>query len=500
VNVVILARDARVRHPETVDPHAPIRLQDRDLSGEIPTGMSGERILVVDDSATIRRVVEMTLLRAGFVVDCAVDGQDGIQRAQQSPPDLVLLDFVMPRMNGYQFCHALRGIANLRETPVVLMSAKGDKIGEQFIEQTGAVDAITKPFSPDALLAVVEHVIAKWKGRAATPAPEEPAERVASPASPETDAAEAAGARVADAAAAAALALATRTVDVVLRERPELAEAAAVLRQAVAQSLPREALVKLGAELRALEPGEPGQEALRGDLALVPLGEVLQLMQLQKQTGVLEVSREAVEVSICFRDGVIDLAQSRGGPQEMLLGRYLLEEDLISKQDLDMLLKNRTGKRLLGDQLVKLGYILPDDLQRALTRQTSELVYEILRWRTGLFRFAKDARRPEAEAAHLDLPVASILLEGFRRVDEWRLIEEQIESFDMVLVRDDEAIDRMGSGRLTREEALVLDFVNGRNTVRDIADRTRMGSFEVSRVLYRLLQVGLIRKRSEKAA
>jgi hypothetical protein len=212
------------------------------------------------------------------------------------------------------------------------------------------------------------------------------------------------------------------------------------------------------------------------------------------------VQRDSVEVSICFRDGVIDLAQSHGGPQEMLLGRYLLEEDLVSKQDLEMLLKNRTGKRLLGDQLVKLGYILPDDLQRALTRQTSELVYEVLRWRTGTFAFAKDARRPEADAAHLDLPVASILLEGFRRVDEWRLIEEHIDSFDMILVRDDEAIDRMGSGRLTREEALALDFVNGRNTVRDIAERTRMGSFEVSRVLYRLLQVGLIRKRSEKAA
>ena len=459
--------------------------------------MSGERILVVDDSATIRRVVEMTLLRAGFVVDCAVDGHDGIQHAQQTPPDLILLDFVMPRMNGYQFCHALRGIANLRDTPVVLMSAKGDKIGEQFIEQTGAVDAITKPFSPEALLGVVEHVIAKWRGRATVPT-DDSAERASS--EPPAEPTELAGMSVADAAAEAAMAIASRTIEVVVRERPELGEAAQALREAVAQALPREALIKLGAELRALDPGEPGEEALHGNLALVPLGEVLQLLQLQKQTGVLDVGLDGVEVSICFREGVIDLAQSRGGPQEMLLGRYLLEEDLISKQDLDMLIKNRTGKRLLGDQLVKLGYILPDDLLRALTRQTSELVYEVLRWRTGSFRFAKDARRPEAEAAHLDLPVASILLEGFRRVDEWRVIEEHIENFEMILVRDDEAIDRMGSGRLTREEALVLDFVNGRNTVRDIAERTRMGSFEVSRVLYRLLQVGLIRKRSEKAA
>jgi DNA-binding response OmpR family regulator len=478
---------------------APASNQGAASQGSPSRTMSGERILVVDDSATIRRVVEMTLLRAGFVVDCAVDGQDGLQRAQQNPPELVLLDFVMPRMNGYQFCHALRGIANLKDTPVVLMSAKGDKIGEQFVEQTGAVDAITKPFSPDTLLAVVEHVITKWKGRAApgTTAEESTDETpVASP-----DPTESAGQRIADAAQAIAMRLASQTVGVLIREHPGLLGEAQELEAAVASSFGRESLSQLGAELRSLEPGEHGEEALSGDLALIPLGEVLQLLQLQKQTGVLEVAREGIELSVCFREGVIDLAQSRGGPQELLLGRYLMEEDLISKQDLDMLLKNRAGsKRLLGDQLVKLGYILADDLQRALARQTSELVYEVLRWRTGRFRFLKGAHRPEADAARLDLPVASILLEGFRRVDEWRLIEEQIQSFDMVLHRDDEAIDRMGSGRLTRDEALVLDFVNGRHTVRDIAERSRMGSFEVSRVLYRLLQVGLIRKRSANAA
>ncbi|MBI2893298.1 MAG: response regulator [Deltaproteobacteria bacterium] len=460
--------------------------------------MAGERILVVDDSATIRRVVEMTLVRAGFAVECAVDGQDGIARAQESPPDLVLLDFVMPRMNGYQFCHALRGIANLRDTPVVLMSAKGDKIGGQFVEQTGAVDAITKPFSPDALLAVVEHVIAKWKGRSTPEAT--PEERTDENPPVAEDLNERAAQRLADAAQEIAVRVATRTVEAVIRQRPELAPLVRELESSVAAAFGRDALDRLGAELRALEAGERGLQALAGDLGMVPLGEILQLLQLQKQTGVLEIQGEPAEIAICFRDGVIDLAQSRGGPQDMLLGRYLIEEDLISKQDLDMLLKNRTGNRLLGDQLVKLGYILADDLHRALTRQTSELIYEVLRWRGGTFRFSKGARRPEADAARLDLPVASILLEGFRRVDEWRLIEQHIESFDLVLHRDDEAIDRMGSGRLTREEALVLDFVNGRNTVRDIAERSRMGSFEVSRVLYRLLQVGLIRKRSANAA
>jgi CheY-like chemotaxis protein len=64
---------------------------------------------------------------------------------------LVLLDFVMPRMNGYQFCRELRAKDELKNLPVVLMSAKGDKIRGQFVKQTGAVDAITKPFDAPAV-------------------------------------------------------------------------------------------------------------------------------------------------------------------------------------------------------------------------------------------------------------------------------------------------------------------------------------------------------------
>src|SRR6185295_8131616 len=86
--------------------------------------------------------------------------------------DLVLLDFVMPRMNGYQFCRELRSNPAHRALPVVLMSAKGDKIRGQFVQQTGAVDAITKPFDARALVAVIEGALAKTAEGRARPVPE----------------------------------------------------------------------------------------------------------------------------------------------------------------------------------------------------------------------------------------------------------------------------------------------------------------------------------------
>src|SRR5689334_783052 len=135
--------------------------------------MSPARVLVVDDSPTILKVVSAILARNGYEPAAARDGLAGIEMIKRGPKfDLVLLDFVMPRMNGYQFCRELRSNAAHRGLPVVLMSAKGDKIRGQFVQQTGAVDAITKPFEARALVAVIEGALAKTAEGRARPVPE----------------------------------------------------------------------------------------------------------------------------------------------------------------------------------------------------------------------------------------------------------------------------------------------------------------------------------------
>src|SRR6478752_3228622 len=125
-----------------------------------PVEMSA-RILVVDDSPTIRKVVCAILEASSFSALPAQDGQEALELLLTERVDLVLLDFVMPRMNGYQFCRELRAQPRLRGLPVVLMSAKGDKIRGQFVQQTGATDAITKPFDARGLVAVVEAALKK---------------------------------------------------------------------------------------------------------------------------------------------------------------------------------------------------------------------------------------------------------------------------------------------------------------------------------------------------
>src|SRR6185312_10119735 len=126
--------------------------------------MAGELVLVIDDSPTITKVVQLVLTKAGYRVQTAADGEQGLQAVRAQRPDLILLDFVMPRMNGYQFCRELTADAKLRDIPVILMSAKGDQVGERFVKVMGIVDYITKPFSPEAITAVVQHAIGKYAG------------------------------------------------------------------------------------------------------------------------------------------------------------------------------------------------------------------------------------------------------------------------------------------------------------------------------------------------
>src|SRR3954467_3775689 len=135
--------------------------------------MAGELVLVIDDSPTITKVVQLVLTKAGYQVQTAVDGEQGLVAVRSQRPALILLDFVMPRMNGSQFCRELTADAKLRDIPVVLMSAKGDQVGERFVKVMGIVDYITKPFSPEAITAVVQHTIEKYPRKSA----EQPGEK-----------------------------------------------------------------------------------------------------------------------------------------------------------------------------------------------------------------------------------------------------------------------------------------------------------------------------------
>jgi hypothetical protein len=146
--------------------------------------------------------------------------------------------------------------------------------------------------------------------------------------------------------------------------------------------------------------------------------------------------------------------------------------------------------------LVASGRVTEAQLKDALSRQASELIYEVLRWKRGRFELRREPSSPQADRARLGLPVGSVIMEGFRRVDEWRIVETTLGSFDSVLQRDPMAIEALDAARLSRAERVVLDAIDGERTVREIVIASHMSSFDACRALGQFLEARVVRRRA----
>ncbi|MFI2645108.1 response regulator transcription factor [Streptomyces sp. NPDC018610] len=115
-----------------------------------------KRVLVVDDDPTVSEVVSGYLDRAGFAVDVAADGPTATARAAARPPDLVVLDLMLPGMDGLEVCRRIRANGPL---PVIMLTARGDEEDRILGLEVGADDYVTKPFSPRELVLRVQSVL-----------------------------------------------------------------------------------------------------------------------------------------------------------------------------------------------------------------------------------------------------------------------------------------------------------------------------------------------------
>jgi two-component system chemotaxis response regulator CheY len=118
-----------------------------------------KRVLTIDDSKTIRDMLRMTLVDAGFEVLQAVDGQDGCDVMDREDVDLVITDINMPRMNGYEVVRNLRNRPELKGLPILVLTTESDVDKKNLAREAGATGWMVKPFDPDRLIATVRKVI-----------------------------------------------------------------------------------------------------------------------------------------------------------------------------------------------------------------------------------------------------------------------------------------------------------------------------------------------------
>jgi CheY-like chemotaxis protein len=431
--------------------------------------MAGEKILDIDDSPTVQRLIEMILSSQGYEVVLASDGEEGIAKARSERPEVILVDFVMPKMNGFQVCKTLKDDPDFKDTPIILVTSKGDKVGSKFVDVLGITEYFTKPFQPEELLAKIREVIDRKK-QAPLPPPREQRREVR-PAAPAP-----AAASVQAHPAAGGIESLVRTI------------VGQVLDEFIKNTLPE--LIKK--ELAKPQPAESA--GIQGNLASVRIVEVLQMLGLQRQTGRLVINHAGDAVEVYFKDGLVVFASSncsgvRSAIEALLRKTCKIEEDSLAHvMSIADMTSQPVDRVLIQERLLE-----PKIFAECLRRHTESAVFKVMAWKDGEFFFEKAA--PPVFTSSLQLKVDDLLLEGARRADEWSLIQQKIPHFDIVFEPMIGNAEELTTRGMSDADLKVFSFVDGRRTIQQIIDAVGMGEFDVVKSMFILLSVNLIRRR-----
>ena len=129
------------------------------VSSNTSRSLSGLKILVVDDSKTIRRTAETLLSKEGCQVFTAIDGFDALSKIADHQPDLIFVDIMMPRLDGYETCSLIKHNKVFKETPVIMLSSKDGLFDRARGRIVGSEQYLTKPFTKDELLGAISNQI-----------------------------------------------------------------------------------------------------------------------------------------------------------------------------------------------------------------------------------------------------------------------------------------------------------------------------------------------------
>ncbi|EDM77110.1 hypothetical protein PPSIR1_19744 [Plesiocystis pacifica SIR-1] len=268
-------------------------------------------------------------------------------------------------------------------------------------------------------------------------------------------------------------------------------------------SLEDEAIAGLLRDLEGSEelPKPAGAQSMTIDLAATRLASVLEMLSDDGVTGVLSLQSDGRESRLHLDGGKLRLAEYYGDDEDLKLGRFVVEGGFMRDDELEAFIRNRDPQnRPLGQRLVEAGFITPGELAQVLIAQAREITCHLLTFNEGAAGFCpleklEAIAASGAEAGKVALPVSEALLDGLRRIDENATMGPHMPDVDDVFVRDDAKVSRMAREVLAKEELDVLELVNGRNSVKEIARRTRTGTFAVARIVYRLSKSNIVRRR-----
>jgi hypothetical protein len=231
--------------------------------------------------------------------------------------------------------------------------------------------------------------------------------------------------------------------------------------------------------------------ALKGNLRDFTVTQLLNLVNLARKTGKLVIEGPGEAAKVVFRDGKLSFAQV--GQEDNSLAAVLQRSNKISVNQYK-LLKDRAAQmsdKELGLLLINAGYVTQDDILNSLQQYFITIVRRLFTWVEGFFHFEPEAIVPDGKIG-VRIDLENLIIEGSRQLREWEQLQEEIPSLDMALKFTDRPGTNIRNVNLSVEEWRAVSFVNPRNTMRQIAKATKMNDLEIRRVVYSLLQAGLV--------
>ncbi|HYU16226.1 MAG TPA: response regulator [Candidatus Acidoferrum sp.] len=479
-----------------------------------------DQLLVIDDSLTVRKLVELSFRDTGWTIDFAATGGEGIAKALATAPDLILLDFVLPDMKAIEVCERLSAHAVGRSLTIILMSARR-RVRELFAAYPMVVDFVGKPFSN----AVIRERATRARAAGNLPAPSVAHDAPHAPAPPAGPAGPAPAFTFHEKETAADIIYQRMRARLAaiphwmasLGESPSaMLLARKLLTEDVIEGL-LEGLAPLYGEVlgRPTPPAEPHGPAdatgasLAGHVDQAALPGLLQLFALGDRTGELRIAHGG-QTAVCYwQSGEILLVSSldptnyaRGGPAL----------DAVPQDELERAeLAQRTGAMPIYVTLHERGALGGMDLPAQLERQGRQVLDRALAARSARFVWRELESLPGHVAAH-GRPIliggdtgstespAQLTLERLRRPSSWREAQVHVPGPDAIHARAGGFSARLARLRITADEQRVLALVDGRNSLTAIAEKTGIAPAEVARILYRLAAVDLVVATASRAS
>jgi DNA-binding response OmpR family regulator/DNA-binding Lrp family transcriptional regulator len=461
------------------------------------------RLLVIDDSLTIRKSIELALRAETYTIEFGTSGQEGLNKAFANPPDVILLDFVLPDMKGTDVVRQLATKPRTQTSPVIVMSAKHEKVRELFVEWPQVIDFMAKPFTRTELTTRIESAAEVRKTLvAAAPVPTTPPSAPTVPVVPSTTPTVTPG---------------TATFSYTDKEeaakaifgqlKPQLAQIPTWMpglgsnqpglyfaRKILLPSLIGQMLESLRPMFqRVLGGSGPAYASLQGTVAGWPLFDILKTVGQSHHTGELTLSFGNSRVQAWVRRGDFVLVSSRD-PVEVLTDSEVelsaVPAEAREKAEAEM----RASGKSVFLSLAEGGHLPEAELPQVLQRAGRRLLGLAMAAPSVRFEWREGVPSLAAEAHGRVIPLQQLLLDRLRQASSSRDVENAVPSLDTVFTRTVHFSQKVRVLDLTSAERRVLAIVDGRNPVKALAERTGLPPQEVVHVVHRLAEVDLIRK------